>query len=368
VTDVTCSQGVRNDNEIEMARTVLSHIIETNSHTRVAVALAVASVIALSSPAAEPTPDSTTSRSRFLMGTTCEIVADRNAAGADAAFDEIARVEELISTWRDGSELSRLNRAGHARVSPELYALLSNSVRNARETGGTFNPLVGPLVKLWRTREDGAVPSPDALAKVVPLLDMAGPRFDDASRRVTLPPGAAFEEGAFGKGYALDRAAAVLGSAGARDYLIDFGGQLMLRSTTPMEVAIANPERRDVPALVLTMTSGSLSTSSGSEKAFVVDGEHFSHLLDPRSGRALPARGSVSVVSSSAFEADVLSTALYVMGPDEGLAWANAHDVSAIFIIPAAAGWEYLLSDSSTRSGLTVRAASAGIKPRGIIR
>jgi thiamine biosynthesis lipoprotein len=135
-----------------------------------------------------------------------------------------------------------------------------------------------------------------------------------------------------------------------------------------MEVAIANPARRDVPALLLTMTSGSLSTSSGSEKTFVVDGEHFSHLLDPRSGRALPPRGSASVVAKSAFEADLVSTALYVMGPEEGLAWANAHDVSAIFIVPAAAGWEYLLSDRSTRSGLAVRSAGAEIKPRGITR
>jgi len=368
VTVVTCSRDVRNDNEIEMARTVLSQIIETRSHTTVAVALGVASLIAFVAPAAEPTLDSATSRSRFLMGTTCEIVSDRDAASVDVAFDEIARVEELMSTWRDGSELSQLNRSGDARVSLELYTLLSSSVRKARETGGAFNPLVGPLVRLWKTREDGAVPSPAAISNVVPLLDLAGPRFDPALRRVTLPSGAAFEEGAFGKGYALDRAVAVLGSAGGGDLLIDFGGQLMLRSTTPMEVAIANPERRDVPALVLTMTSGSLSTSSGSEKTFVVDGERFSHLLDPRTGHALPARGSASVVSSSAFEADLLSTALYVMGPEEGLAWANAHDVAAIFIVPATAGWEYLLSDRSTRSGLTVCAASAEIKPRGITR
>lgn len=332
------------------------------------MALAVAGALTLSAAAAELPLDSATSRSRYLMGTICEIDVARDAAGADAAFDEIARVEDVISTWRDGSELSRLNRSGAAQVSPELYALLSRSMRISRETGGAFNPLVGPLVKLWATREAGAVPTPAAIAQIVPLLDLAGPRFDDASRRIALPPSAAFEEGAFGKGYALDRAAALLSAAGAGDYLIDFGGQLMLRSTKPMEVAIANPARRDVPALLLTMTSGSLSTSSGSEKTFVVDGEHFSHLLDPRNGRALPARGSASVVAPSAFEADALSTALYVMGPQEGLAWANAHGVSAIFIVPAAAGWEYLLSDKSTSSGLAVRAASAEIKPRGITR
>lgn len=324
------------------------------------MALAAASAISVSVGAAGLPLESAASRSRFLMGTVCEIVVDTDPESTDAAFAEIARVEELISTWREGSELSRLNRSRDAVVSPELFTLLSASMRHAATTGGAFNPLVGPLVQLWTTREHGNVPAPSAIAKVMPLVDLAGPRLDAASRRITLPQGVAFEEGGFGKGYALDRAAAELSSAGARDFLIDFGGQLMMRSRTPMEVAIANPERRDEPAVLISMTSGSLSTSSGSEKTFVVDGERFSHILDPRYGRALPPRGSVSVVSSNAFEADLLSTALYVMGPREGLAWANAHGVAAIFIVPSAAGWKFLLSDESITSGLSARAAGPG--------
>jgi thiamine biosynthesis lipoprotein len=231
-------------------------------------------------------------------------------------------------------------------------------MRQAGETGGAFNPLVGPLVELWATRDEGAIPAPADIAKALKLVDTSAPRFDAPSRRISLPPGVAFEEGGFGKGYALDRAAAVLSASVADDFLIDFGGQLMLRSRKPIEVAIAHPERRVEPAVLLTMTSGSLSTSSGSEKAFVVDGERFSHILDPRDGRALPPRGSVSVVSQSAFEADVLSTALYVMGPDEGLDWANAHGAAAIFIVPSDAGWQFLLSDKAITSGLAARAAA----------
>lgn len=351
-----------------MNRIFLFVSAENNSHNRVAALFALLAALGLSARAATLPLESATSRSRFLMGTVCEIDSEGDATASDAAFSEIGRIEERISTWREGSELSRVNRAGDAVVSPELYSLLSAAMRLAQLTGGAFNPLVAPLVELWKTREAGAFPPPDKIAAVVDRLDLAGPKFDDTFRRISLPSGAAFEEGAFGKGYALDRAAAVLASAGIDDFLIDFGGQLMLRSRVPMEVAIANPRQRDEPSLFLTLTSGSLSTSSGSEKTFVVDGERFSHLLDPRSGRALPPRGSVSVVSSSAFEADALSTALYVMGPREGLAWANEHDVAAIFIVPEGAGWAVLLSDRSINSGLAVRAAAADIQIQGRTR
>ena len=346
----------------QMARFFLTQMIEKHSQTSGAIALAAISVVAVAARASEAPLESANSRSRFLMGTVCEVVVDGDPSIADAAFAEISRVESLISTWNDASELSRLNRTARAVVSEELFALLLESTRRARATGGAFNPLVGPLVDLWRTRVDGTVPAGDALELVRPLLSLDGPRFDVASRSVSLPKGAAFEEGGFGKGYALDRAAAVLESASASDFIIDFGGQLMIRSQRPVDVAIASPARRDEIALHLRLSSGSLSTSSGSENTFVVGVERFTHILDPGSGRELPARGSVSVVSSSATEADILSTALYVMGPREGLEWADQHEVSAIFIIPAGDGWDVLLSRKATDPGLAVRAARAEFK------
>ncbi|MGK2856545.1 MAG: FAD:protein FMN transferase [Thermoanaerobaculia bacterium] len=319
------------------------------------MALAALSSIAVAARAAELPPDSAISRSRYLMGTICEVVVDGDPAAAETAFAEIERVEQLISTWTESSELSKLNQARDAKVSVELYDLLGSAIRLAQSTDGAFNPLLGPLVELWRSRGDGAVPEPDAIARVLPLLSLGGPRFDSSSRAITLPAGASFEEGGFGKGYALDRAAASLESAGATNFMIDFGGQLVVRSTQPVQVAIASPERRDEIALFLSISSGSLSTSSGSEKSFVVAGETYSHLLDPRDGRALPPRGSVSVVSTSAMETDVLSTALYVMGPVAGLDWADAHDVAAIFIVPASAGWDVILSKQAITTGFAVR-------------
>jgi thiamine biosynthesis lipoprotein len=221
------------------------------------------------------------SRARYLMGTVCEVAvsgADAEAQ-AEAAFAEAKRVERMLSTWIDDSELIRVNRG--AAPGPELRALLNRAVAWSKETNGAFDPR-------WREKAFGE---------------------------------RGFEAGAFGKGYALDRMLALTRG----DAMIDFGGQLIVRGAR--EVAIASPTSRAKPVLALTLADASLSTSSGSEQP--------GHIYDPRTGRSLPARGSVSVIAGDALTADVLSTALYVMGEEEGLRWADAHGVAAIFIDPS---------------------------------
>ncbi len=263
-------------------------------------------------------------RARYLMGTICEVQAT-DAREIDAAFDEAARIEGLISTWRDDSELSRLNARGEARVSPELYGLLRAAAGVAEDTQGAFNQLVRPLIDLWQTRGSGRVPTPSARAEALTRVALTNIAFDDGT--VRLLKNAQLEEGGFGKGYALDK---MLEETTAPHVVLNFGGQLLVRGSE--KVTIAHPLHRDKPLVALTLTNASLSTSSGSERAFLVDGVRFSHILDPSTGMALPPRGSVSVIHKSAFIADALSTALYVMGADRGMVWARAHGVTAIFI------------------------------------
>lgn len=260
-------------------------------------------------------------RARFLMGTVCEITAG-NVIEIDAAFDEAKRVEAMLSTWRDDSELSRVNR-GEAAASPELLALLRRVAAISDDTGGAFSLLVRPLLDAWRIRGEGALPDAESLRAAT---KSARPENLALAEGVTLRNGAQIEEGGFGKGYALDRMLAMLHG----DAVINFGGQIVVRGTT--RAAIAHPLHRDRAALDVTLHDESLSTSSGSEKSFVAGGRRFCHIVDPRSGEALPPRGSVSVIHPSALVADALSTALYVMGPREGLRWARRHGVRAIFI------------------------------------
>jgi thiamine biosynthesis lipoprotein len=265
-------------------------------------------------------------RARYLMGTVCEITAD-SESHVESAFREAARIESFLSTWRSDSELSRLNAARVATVSAELSSVLERAMDWAKTTGEAFNPLVRPILDAWRTRGEGALPPAAVVDAAVARAKPANVIFEGSTIR--LASGAAFEEGAFGKGYAIERMLAQIDAPGT---IINFGGQLGVRGSA--RVTIADPERRSVPVVALTIRDASISTSSGSEKTFVAGGTRFTHLVDPRSGRALPPRGSVSVVARDAFDADVLSTALYVMDVEEGLRWAGAHDVAAIFITP----------------------------------
>lgn len=247
-------------------------------------------------------------RARYLMGTTCEVSASAEAeAEIEAAFAEATRVENLISTWLPASELSRLNAGVISAPGAELASLLAVVDEWARRTDGAFTPRVKGLVDVWRTRESGTMPDRVAIARA-----MQSPHV---------------EEGGFGKGYAIDRMLAVMLAA---DATVNFGGQIGTRGA--LVVGIADPEDRDRAVVELTIENASISTSSGSEKTFEHAGRQFSHIFDPRTGDALPPRGSATVIASSATAADILSTALYVMGEEDALRWADANDIAAIFI------------------------------------
>jgi thiamine biosynthesis lipoprotein len=268
---------------------------------RAAILIAALAIVPVISAAA------VAQRARYLMGTVCEVaVPEGHEAEIELAFAEAKRIEQMLSTWIADSELSRVNR-GEDAASPELKALLEKAADWSRRTNGTFDPRIKSLIDAWKTREAGAIPDRKVIARAMQSKQ--------------------WEEGAFGKGYALDR---MLAKLTAPEAMIDFGGQLAVRGE--LQVTIADPADRQRPVVAFTMRDGSLSTSSGSEKTFAVGGRRFSHIIDPRTGEALPPRGSASVIADDATAADILSTALYVMGEDEGLRWAGANGVAVIFI------------------------------------
>ncbi len=236
------------------------------------------------------------------MGTVCEVAAE-HPGQIERAFAEAKRVEEMLSTWTDSSELARVNRG--AKPSAELQALLDLTLEWAEKTGRAFDPRIGHLVERVSSRAQSRDPLRLHEERSVGRgsLDFAR---DDTP--------VLFEEGAFGKGYALDRMLALLDG----EALINFGGQIIVRGAH--EVTIADPANRDLPVLALTIADASLSTSAGA------------HILDPRTGKSVGDRGSASVIANDALTADILSTALYVMGEDDGLRWAAANNVAAIFI------------------------------------
>lgn len=293
-------------------------------------------------------------RSGFAMGTPVRLVVAHDAgrtaalAASEAVLDALESTEALLSTWRPDSPLSRLNASAvgkGAAVPPELAPLLEAAFGWIPRTSGAFDPRVGALVDAWDLRGDGRVPTPAELASALAAAGEAGVTLG-AGAMLRRHPAAWTDAGGFGKGAALSAAARVLASHAAASALVDLGGQLLLVGTPgdgpeAWPVSVAHPRDRMRPVLELRVRDASVATSGTSERAIEVDGSRYGHLLDPRTGRPVPAWGSVTVVSPDPLEADVLSTALYVMGPDTGMAYARGlRETGVIFLISTGDGLE----------------------------
>ncbi|MFT7669312.1 MAG: thiamine biosynthesis lipoprotein [Planctomycetota bacterium] len=258
-------------------------------------------------------------------------------AASELAAQAIDGVEAMLSTWRQDSELSLLNRS-EAGEPFELSLNLAHDLSRAFEwrsrTHGAFDPTVGALVELWDLRGLGKQPSASDLR--LGLLASGTKAFDLQSpttivRRVA---NARIEEGGFGKGAGIDVALANLRAAGIKRAEVDLGGQVALLACTEAQTfEIAHPLHRDQALLALNLFKGSIATSGNSERSLQVEGKTIGHLLDPRTGEPATDFGSVTVWSESAFDADCLSTALFVLGPDAAMEFAaSCQSIEAIVI------------------------------------
>jgi FAD:protein FMN transferase len=299
-------------------------------------ALSLVMAGALASPRTPPPGRALVERRLASMGTSLEVsvVAESREAGLEASelvVAEMRRVEDLLTTWRD-SPLSRVNAAAvgeEIAVGRELAAVLAEVFRWAARTDRAFDPTVAPLMRAWDLRGAGRVPAPEELAAA---LAATGPRNfrveSELGRAARLHPEAGIDEGAWGKGYALDRASACLAAAGFTDALVDLGGQTLAvghdASAGEWRIPIAHPRDRERPVVLLSLANLSASTSANSERGRTVGGRRIGHEIDPRSGEPAPDFGSATVVAPSALVADVLSTAFFVCGPEKGLALSES--------------------------------------------
>ena len=264
-------------------------------------------------------------REVLAMGTRFSLHLEGNGRTAEPLLAEIARIETACSTWRRESVWSRLNTADGEAVSMEAewLQLLSRVQAWSRETSGAFDPVLMSLVQTWGLRVGGRMPSPEERTKALAHCGSNLLRLDARAGTARLSdPLAGLEEGGFLKGYALDAAKRTAEAQGASSGWLNFGGQILTWGR-PSEVQIAHSRHRHRPALRMFLVNASLSSSGYSERG--------PHILDPRTGEPCPDWGTVSVVCPSALDADVLSTALFVMGPVQGFAWAQSRRLPAVF-------------------------------------
>jgi thiamine biosynthesis lipoprotein len=262
-------------------------------------------------------------------------------SASEAVLSAMGAADALLSTDRSDSKISELNAATVGAVlplDPAVCRLLGEVDRYAGEVPGAFDPVIGSLITAWDLDGDGRVPSVVELEAARRAAGSGGMRFDlGACTAQRLAAGAAFEPWGFVLGYTLRAARDSLVAHGVHSVSMSYGDQVMVlgpsREGGPWRIAIPSPEDAQPEVFTLWLTSGSASTSTQATRYVKSAGQTIGHILDPRTGTPVPAWGSLTVVAEDPLEADILSTALFVLGPDSALAWGYRHPEVGVLVL-----------------------------------
>ncbi len=276
-------------------------------------------------------------RSRYLMGTPVEIKArgaDEAASQAaiNAAFDEIARLERLMSHWRDDSQVARINaEAGKAPVpvAPEVFEVIRRAQGASRVTGGAFDITVASMSALWRIDgENARVPSREEIRKALVNVGWRHVHLDARARTVYLDaPGVRIGLGGIAKGYAVDRAIGVLRAHGIRSAILTAGGDTALLGRDGdhlWRIGIRHPRATERTIAWFDAADTTVHTSGDYERFLMVKGRRYGHILDPSTGWPASRARSVTVVAKDGTLGDALATGIFVMGPEQGIRLASS--------------------------------------------
>ncbi len=273
------------------------------------------------------------------MGTSWSLraVAAPPDAGARVAA-ALARVVAQMSQWEPESDLSRFNRAppGAWRVLPPEFAeVVAAALEIAAASGGAFDPCLGRLTELWGfggAGPTGRVPEDAEETAADRRID-----YDPDGPRVRRGAGALLDLSGIAKGYGVDLAAEALLAAGVRHFLIEVGGELrgegIRPDGQPWWVDVEMPPSSGLPPWRIALHDLSVATSGNYRRGFTVDGRHYPHSFDPRTGRPIVSNvSSVTVLHRSCMMADGWATALTVMGPQPAMELADARGLAACVI------------------------------------
>jgi FAD:protein FMN transferase len=270
------------------------------------------------------------------MGTEVKVtVWTADAGRADVAimavFNEFDRLDDLMSVWKDASDVARLNAAAGERavkISAEMGEVLRIARQVSEQTRGTFDVTFAALSGLWKfdyQDKDGTVPDHQEIAKRLPLVNYRDLIVDDSAGTAFLRrPGMKVNLGGIGKGYAVDRGADILRRSGLRDFMIQAGGDMYVagkRGDRAWRLGIRDPRGpADRIFASLDLSDGTFSTSGDYERFFMKDGRRYHHIIDLRVGEPATACRSVTLVTDRAVIADALAKGVFILGPDDGMA------------------------------------------------
>lgn len=240
------------------------------------------------------------------------------------AFDEVDRIDRLMSHYKPDSPLSQLNQNAAQRpvnTDPELFAFLLECVRYSQKSDGAFDITVGPLMKAWGFfRGEGRMPSETELANVRQLIGYQHLILNVQEKTVRFNRfGMALDLGGIAKGYAVDRAVALLKQRGVSTALVSAGGSTIYGFGSPpatdaWEIQVQDPKDARKVAMTVKLKDQTLSISGSAEKYFELDGKRYSHIMDPRTGRPVMDVLSVAVITKTGTAGDALDNVFYVQG------------------------------------------------------
>ncbi len=271
---------------------------------------------------------------RALMGTEISVELMEPGAGQgeallEAVFTEFQRLDQMMNPWNENSVLARVNRdafAGPVTVPAEMVTVLERALYYSRLSGGAFDVSFAAASQYYDFRR-GLTPSEAEREQGVRAIDYRSVELDTQAATVRfLRSGMALDFGGIAKGFAVDRGIDILRAAGVEAAVVSAGGDSRMLGDLgdrPRMVGIRHPRRQDDYVAIIPLSNTAISTSGDYERFFERDGVRYHHILDPATGDSARAVLSASIIAAQAIDSDALSTTVFVLGVERGLALVN---------------------------------------------
>ncbi len=307
---------------------------------------------------------------RMIMGTFARIVAvatDSKTAEdcIEPAFEQLERIEALMSYHKDDSEINKVNRdayKGPVKVSKLLFEVLQRSIEFSEVSGGAFDITIGALVELRRlAAEANSVPAGAELRQACSRVGYDKLILDSSESSVQFTvAGMKLDLGGIAKGYAIDKAIEAMQGCGAVGGLVDIGGDIRCFGAPPQGkdcwlIGLQDPNQTSealdtgTTLLILELKDGAVATSGDYRRFNLVDGKKYSHIINSNTGYSVNELASVTIISGSSTESDALATAVSVMGQERGLVMIESMPEVEAILISAGPGFERFQSSGAEK-------------------
>ncbi len=284
----------------------------------------------------------------YIMGTNARIKlwAETQLTGKKIliqAINEIRRLDNIFSTYKEDSEISKINRLAYTQpveISPDMHFVVQQAIKFSKLTEGAFDITIVPLIELWKTcAKEKQLPTEEEIKKAKSLVNYKhiilakGPpptiRFTQEGTKITL--------NAIAKGYIVDRVLTICKAIGIHAAIVDIGGEIACFGREfnigIQDPFIENSQSNPEPRWLIKLKNLSVATSGNYRRFFTIKGKHYSHIIDPRTGRPADTLSSVTVIAPTTTSADALATAISVMGIVKGIELVNNLPKTEVFII-----------------------------------